>query len=48
MESVFTFKFRLDGRRKFDDGTYPIKVNIHTQKTNVNRDCSFYSRAEVV
>lgn len=45
MESIFTYKFRLDGRRKFDDGTYPIKVNIHNIKTNVNRDYSFYSRA---
>ena len=45
MESIFTYKFRLDGRRKFDDGTYPIKVNIHNVKTNTNRDYSFYSRA---
>ncbi len=46
MESTFTYKFRLDGRRKFDDGTYPIKVNIHNVKTNINRDYSFYSRAD--
>ena len=41
MEAKFTYKFRLDGRRKLKDGTYPIKVNIHNLATNVNRDYSF-------
>ena len=41
MEAKFTFKFRLDGRREFEDGTYPIKVNVHNLATNTNRDYSF-------
>ena len=41
MEAKFTFKFRLDGRRQFEDGTYPIKVNVHNLATNTNRDYSF-------
>ena len=41
----FTYKFRLDTRRAFEDGTYPIKVNIHNRKTNTNRDLTFYKRA---
>ena len=45
MEAKFTYKFRLDGRRKFEDGTYPIKVNIHNATTNVNRDYSFYNKS---
>ena len=45
MESIFTYKFRLDTRRAYEDGTYPIKVNIHNRKTNTNRDLTFYKRA---
>ena len=46
MESRFKFKFRLDKRRKLDDGTYPIKVNIHTVSTNTNRDFSLSTRLQ--
>jgi integrase len=46
MESRFKFKFRLDKRRKLDDGTYPIKVNIHTVSSNTNRDFSLSTRLQ--
>ena len=42
MSEIFKYKFRLDGRRKLDDGTYPIKVNIHHIPTNINRDYALH------
>ncbi len=48
MESRFKFKFRLDKRRKLDDNTYPIYVNIHTIKTNINLGFSLNSSSQKI
>ncbi len=37
---VFSFSFKLDGRRKLDNGNYPIKVNLHDKRINRNHDFS--------
>ena len=38
MENIFSFNFRLDKRRRFRDGTYPIKVNLHSKESKRNLD----------
>ena len=37
---VFSFSFKLDRRRKLDNGNYPIKVNLHDKRINRNHDFS--------
>jgi len=48
----FKYKFRLDKRRKLDNGTFPIKVNLHSYNEGRNFDFSipdyFTSNGDVI